>query len=267
MWYHAKAVDSFLASFDLDANGRKPVPLRRTVSVWSWRLATLSVFVPQSYVSILIMRWSICWMLDVFGSKVVLSNIFVLLVVSVTRATVVFLALASVIVLFIHLLWNTVDTFIIRERKDIQEGDGVPASITEESPLLRRSRVMNLENPTPVVYIPDRRVSTGSSTSGVIINNQTPRLQNTAQCSPAHESTSSPPVSENMLSFAGDSPPDFNPYGISWALGRWNSISIMLWIRACTQASDDEQHLDRCSGERIDGFDPHAELENERGLP
>ena len=187
-------------------------------------------------------------------------------IVLVTRATVVFLALASVIVLFIHLLWNTVDTFIIRERKRIQEGDGVSASVTEGSPLLRRSRVVDLENLAPVVYIPDRRASTESSTTGVIINNRTPRLQNTAQCSPIHESTSSPPVSENMRSFAGDSPPDFNPYGISWTLGRWNSISIMLWIRACNQARD-EQHLDWCSGERVDGFDPNAELENGRGLP
>ena len=154
----------------------------------------------------------------------------------------------------------------MRERNRIQDGDGVPASVTEVSPLLHRSRVLDLENSTPVVYIPDRRVSTESSTSEVITNNHTPRVQNKAQCSPVYESINSPPFSENMLSLAGDSPPDFNPYGISWALGRWNSISIMLWMRACIQASD-EQHLDPCLGEVVVGFDPHAELENGRGLP
>lgn len=79
MCYHAKAADSFLLAFDFGTSWQIPVLLRGATRVWSWRLATLLVYVPQSYVSFLAMRWTICWMLGVFESKFVLSNVFFLL--------------------------------------------------------------------------------------------------------------------------------------------------------------------------------------------
>lgn len=163
-----------------------------------------------------------------------------------TRAIILSLTLAFVVVLLVHLLWNTVDVFILRPQDHIQEEGSLAAIATEASPLLRRSRASDLENSTPVAHIPAHRLSTASSSSVVTLNNHSPGLPDRLQDPPTHGRTDSPPLSEVMASVAGESPPDFNPYGISWVLGPWNSISIMLWMRACSQASEDP-HLDRIS--------------------
>lgn len=168
------------------------------------------------------------------------------------RAIIVFLALVFVVVLLIYLLWNTVDIFIVRNQKHTQEEDAVTATTTEVSPLLRHSRALDLEEPTPVARIVNRRNSTDSSTSVLVINNHTPHLQDMhrlperGQYPPTHGRAESPPFSGIMLSVASDSPPDLNPFGISWMLGAWNPVSIMLWVRACSQASDDSD-LDQVS--------------------
>lgn len=184
-------------------------------------------------------------------------------IVSVARAIIVLLALVFVTVLLIYLLWNTVDTFIVRDQKHIQEEDAVTANTTEVSPLLCHSRALDLEEPTPVARILNRRTSTDSSTSVVIINNHTPqfrdmpRLPERVQYPPTNGHPQSPPLSGIILPVASDSPPDLNPFGISWVLGAWNPVSIMLWVRACSQASDDPD-LERVSddGGDLDSSSP-----------
>lgn len=153
--------------------------------------------------------------------------------VLVLRAILVVFALVAVVVLLVHLLLHTVDAFIVRNQNHVDEENAVPATVTERSSLLGQSRALDLEDPAPIVLRPDRRPSTDSSASFIIVNNHTP-LRSSTRGRP-----DSPPFSEPIVSAARDSPPDFNPYGISWVLGPWNSISIMLWIRACSQASAD----------------------------
>lgn len=75
MWYHARAAGSSELAFDSGANGETPVLLRSVTTVWSWRLTTLLVYIPQSYLSFMVMRWTVYWMLDVFESKLLRSKI------------------------------------------------------------------------------------------------------------------------------------------------------------------------------------------------
>lgn len=164
-------------------------------------------------------------------------------IASATMAITFLLSVAAVVVLLIHLLWNTVDIFVIREQNRIQDEEATTATATEVSPLLPSSQALVRGDSTPAVQIPDYRHST-------------PRLPDTPQCPSTHPRPRSPPLSDIMLPVPGDSPPDFNPYGISWVLGPWNPISIMLWIRACSQAARDDQHLERVSDDGAGDLDP-----------
>ncbi|MCJ1463056.1 hypothetical protein MMC07_001660 [Pseudocyphellaria aurata] len=246
--YHAKAAGSPEAALDSDANGETPVLLPSVTTVWSWRLMTLLIYVPQSYLSFMVMRWTVCWMLDVLEPKFLCSKIPFLLIVLALRAILFIFALVVAVVLLVHLLLNTVDAFIVRNQNHVDEEESSSAVITERSSLLGQSRALELGDPAPVVHTPDRRPNTDSSASFIIVNNYTPPRPST------RERPDSPPFSESIVLAARDSSPDFNPYGISWLLGPWNFISIMLWIRACSQASADldlERVSDDLGGEHL----------------